>query len=200
MHLIPYKLIRKWRNFKLLLSVLFYRKMLLKECKNCASDVRVYYPISLKGLKYISIGTNFKLDYGGILEAWDNHNGKQYFPQIKIGSNVSFGKNCHIGCIENITIDDGVLFGSNVLVIDHNHGLKDYSDINIIPNKRFLSSSGPIHIGKNVWVGEKVTILSGVSIGDNTIIGANSVVTKNIPANCVACGIPAKVIKTIKEI
>ena len=135
-----------------------------------------------------------------MLEAWDSHNGKHYDPEIKIGSNVSFGKYCHIGCINKIDIGDGVLFGSNVLLIDHNHGMNDYSDLDLAPNDRTLSSSGPIYVGRNVWIGEKVTILPGVSIGNNSVIGANSVVTKSIPANCIACGIPAKIVKQIEEI
>ena len=70
--------------------------------------------------------------------------------------------------------------------------------IDIPPAKRSLTSKGPVKIGKNVWVCRQVTILSGVSIGENSIIGANSVVNKDIPPNCVAAGNPAVVVKTIK--
>lgn len=67
------------------------------------------------------------------------------------------------------------------------------------PRKRKMTSNGPIIIGDNVWIGDKVTVLGGVTIGNNSIIGANSVVTKDIPPYTVAAGIPAKVIKVIKE-
>lgn len=197
--LIPVKLIKKIKSFKVLLSVLFYRKMFQNESENCGEGLRVYSPISVKGLQYISIGDNVKLDYGLILEAWDTHNNINYKPQIVIGSNVSFGKHCHIGAINKVVIEDGVLVGSNVLIIDHDHGLRDHSDIHLSPNERILSSNGSIHIGANVWIGEQVSILSGVEIGANSIIGANSVVTKNIPANSIACGNPARIIKEIQN-
>lgn len=66
------------------------------------------------------------------------------------------------------------------------------------PLFRPLFSKGPVIIGKNVWIGDKATILPGVTIGDGSIIGANSVVTKDVPAYSVVAGNPAKIIKTIK--
>ena len=70
-------------------------------------------------------------------------------------------------------------------------------DIDIPPAVRKLKSKGNIVIGNNVWLGDKVSVLSGVNIGDNVIVGANSVVTKNVPSNCVVAGIPAKIIKKL---
>jgi acetyltransferase-like isoleucine patch superfamily enzyme len=69
--------------------------------------------------------------------------------------------------------------------------------LSIPPSERKLISKGPVIIGDNVWVGEGVAILPNVTIGRNCIIGTNSVVTKSIPENSVAAGIPAKVIKKI---
>ena len=67
------------------------------------------------------------------------------------------------------------------------------------PVEREIYSKGAVRIGNNVWIGDKATILPGVTIGDGVIIGANSVVTKNIPDYCVVGGNPAKVIKSIKK-
>ena len=61
--------------------------------------------------------------------------------------------------------------------------------------ERDLHSKGAVVIGKNVWIGDKVSILSGVTIGDNAVIGANSVVTKSVPEGCIVAGVPARVIK-----
>ena len=66
------------------------------------------------------------------------------------------------------------------------------------PLARPVHSNGPIVIGKNVWIGDKVTILPNVTIGDGAIITANAVVTKNIPAYAIAVGCPAKIVKMIK--
>ena len=100
----------------------------------------------------------------------------------------------HIGCLNKIVIGDNVMLGSRVLIEDHSHGTAD--DIDIPVAKRTLHSKGPIIIEDNVWIGEKVTICPGVHIGDGAIIGANSVVTHDIPDYCVAVGSPAKVVKS----
>ena len=72
-----------------------------------------------------------------------------------------------------------------------NHGIRPEERHDLIPK--------PIHIGKNVWIGSNSTILPGVSIGDNAVIGAGSVVTKDIPENMMAVGHPARVIKSIYD-
>lgn len=196
---LPITLIKKINSMALLLSLEYYKKVFKVDCNSCGNNPRIYKPISLKGLKYISVGDDFKLDYGGIMEAWDTHNGVEFSPRINIGNNVSFGKNCHIGCINEITVESNVLFGSGVMIMDHNHGKSIIEDVSVAPNKRILYSKGPIRICENVWVGENSCILAGVTVGKNSIVGANSVVTHSIPPNCVVCGNPAKVVKIIKE-
>ena len=76
----------------------------------------------------------------------------------------------------------------------NNHGSTALSDLQIRPQDRALTSKGSVRIGNNVWIGDKVAILGNVTIGDGAIIGANSVVTKDIPANAVAVGSPARII------
>ena len=87
-----------------------------------------------------------------------------------------------------------MLTGSNVYITDHEHGTGMKEELECPPIKRKLYSKGKVEIGNNVWLGYNVVILPGVYIGDNVTIGANSVVTKSIPSNCVAAGIPAKII------
>jgi acetyltransferase-like isoleucine patch superfamily enzyme len=79
-----------------------------------------------------------------------------------------------------------------VSIRDHDHCF-DRLDI---PVREQGAVSAPITIGRNVWIGAKVTVTKGISIGDNAIVGANAVVTKDIPANAIAVGIPARVIRT----
>ena len=74
-----------------------------------------------------------------------------------------------------------------------------WEEADIPPAKRHLKSKGEIRIGRNVWIGDKVSIFGGVTIGDNVIIGAGSIVTHNIPSNSMAVGAPAKVVKQIQE-
>ncbi len=68
----------------------------------------------------------------------------------------------------------------------------------IEPLKRDLKSKGEVVIGNNVWLGDKVTVLAGVHIGNNVIVAANAVVTKDIPDNCMVAGVPGRIIKTIE--
>ena len=112
-----------------------------------------------------------------------------------IGDSVSIGAFNHITCTNRIVIGDGVLTGKFVTVTDNSHGNTDYDSLHIKPNDRDVVSKGPVVIGNNVWIGDKATILPGVTIGDGAIIAANAVVTKDVPAYSVAAGNPARIIK-----
>lgn len=118
---------------------------------------------------------------------------------IKIGDNVSLGEYCHITALSNISIGNGTLTGRFVLISDNSHGNTDGAENNIIPLHRTLTTKGGIIIGKNVWIGDKATILQNVNIGDGAIIAANAVVTKSVPPYSVVAGNPARIIKSMKS-
>ncbi len=147
--------------------------------------------------KYMSIGKNFSALVNFRIEARDRSHEQVFSPSIKIGDNVIFNTDCHIGCIDSIEIGDNVLIASRVFITDHSHGDTTSEDLLVIPNNRNLYSKGPVVIEDNVLIGEGVAILSGVTVGRNAIIGANAVVNKNIPANAIAAGSPARVIRII---
>lgn len=109
---------------------------------------------------------------------------------ITIGKNVFINSGCRFQDQGGITLRDGALIGHNVVLATLNHGFQ--------PEKRSATYPAPIVIGENVWIGANATVVPGVTIGDNAIIAAGAVVTKDIPANTVAGGVPAKVIKKIE--
>jgi serine acetyltransferase len=174
-----------------------YSNIVRKSFNSCGFNFKVGFPAILYGTKSITIGNNFSSFARLRLETFTEHNGAQFDPQILIGDNVSMNYDCHIGCINQIIIEDNVLIASRVFITDHSHGEITEQELKIPPSLRILSSKGPVIIRKNVWIGEGVVIMPNVTIGENCIIGANAVVTKSIPANSVVGGIPAKIIKTI---
>ena len=110
---------------------------------------------------------------------------------IHIGNNVFINAGCKFQDQGGIYIEDGVLIGHNAVLATINH-MED-------PEKRAGMIFQPIHIEKNVWIGANVTVLPGVTIGKGSIIAAGAVVTKDVPANMIAAGVPAKVIRKVKK-
>ncbi|TWT08235.1 sugar O-acetyltransferase [Planococcus sp. CPCC 101016] len=108
---------------------------------------------------------------------------------INVGKNVFINSGCRFQDQGGITIGDGALIGHNVVLATLNH--------DVDPRKRSKMHPAPITIGKDVWIGANVTVVPGVEIGDGAIIAAGAVVTKSIPSNVIAGGVPAKVLKKI---
>lgn len=102
---------------------------------------------------------------------------------IHVGEGVFINACCHFQDHGGVTLGDGCQIGHNVVFATLNHGLA--------PEERVSTIPAPIVLGKNVWVGSNATILQGVSIGDNAVVGAGAVVTKDVPANTVVGGVPA---------
>lgn len=160
------------------------------------------YPLRLQGggSKRIRIGACTKICSYGVLGSWERHGKNELFePEIIIGSDCNIGEYCHITAIKKITIGDGLLTGRFVYIGDNAHGGLLWEEADIPPARRHLISKGEIKIGRNVWIGDKATILGGVTIGDNAIIGAGSIVTHDIPSDSMAAGVPAKVVKQLKK-
>lgn len=108
---------------------------------------------------------------------------------LHIGEHVFFNSGCRFQDQGGIYIGDGCLIGHNVVLATINHDLD--------PANRGTNLPSPIRIGCNVWIGANATVLPGVTIGDNAVIAAGAVVTKDVPANTVVGGVPAKSIRQI---
>ncbi|MEG0295991.1 MAG: sugar O-acetyltransferase [Clostridium sp.] len=124
-----------------------------------------------------------------------------YGKHISIGENSFINYNCTLLDCNKITIGKNVLIGPGTGIYTASHPI-DYKDrLNKITNNEapYKTYALPVVVGDNVWIGGNVSILPGVIIGDNCVIGAGSVVTKSIPENSVAVGNPCKVIKNICE-
>lgn len=110
---------------------------------------------------------------------------------ITIGKNVFINAGCKFQDQGGIVIEDGALIGHNVVLATLNHDLD--------PAKRQQLHPAPIHIGKGVWIGAGAVVTSGVTIGDHAVVAAGAVVNKDVPADVIVGGVPAKFIKKIDE-
>jgi len=102
--------------------------------------------------------------------------------ELILGNRFFMNNYCSINCLEKIEIGENTLFGENVKLYDHNHEYSTKPEFKV-EHQKFKTA--PIKIGKNCWLGSNVTVLKGVTIGDNTIIGANCLIYKDIPENSV---------------
>lgn len=157
----------------------------------------IRFPIVIRGKKYIDFGTNITTGAYCRIEVHGEHDRKC----LVFGDNVNIGYDVRISCSEHIAIGNNVLMGSRVLIIDNCHG--KYSDEaqdspNTPPNKR-KNISKSVKIEDNVWIGENSVIQMGVTVGFGSIIAANTVITKDVPAKTIVAGVPAKVIKVYDE-
>jgi acetyltransferase-like isoleucine patch superfamily enzyme len=117
---------------------------------------------------------------------------QEFKPKISIGNRVTATGNLTIGAVREVTIEDDVLLASNVTILANSHGYEN-------PDEPYryqpLSRIAPVLIKRGCWIGDNVVVLPGATIGEMTIIGANSVVTKSIPDRCIAVGAPARISK-----
>ena len=154
----------------------------------------IRFPFDIRGKKYIKYGKNFTTGTGCRIEAYKFFSDS---PKLIIGNNVQINDYVHLACGQSLIIEDDVLIASKVYISDINHG--NYSGENhSFPEEKAKNRkifSKPVKICENVWIGENAIILPGIEIGKNSIIGAGSVVTKNVPENCIMAGNPAKIIK-----
>ncbi|MEA5002163.1 MAG: sugar O-acetyltransferase [Christensenella sp.] len=110
---------------------------------------------------------------------------------IRVGKNVFINHACTFMDRGGITVGDGALIGPKVNLITINHVMS--------PSRRSSTVCKPVVIGKKAWLGVGATVLPGVTIGDNAVVSAGAVVTKNVPPNVVVAGVPARVIGTVAE-
>lgn len=166
----------------------FYTKLFFKNAKI------IRLPFDVRNKRNMKFGAGFTTGYGCRLEAYPITDQISLF----IGDNVQINDYVHITAMEKVILGNNVLIASKVYISDCSHGIYtgsgNDSNPQTVPSERPLISR-PVTIEENVWLGEFVTVLPGVTIGKGTIVGANSVVSKSLPENVIAVGIPAKPIK-----
>jgi acetyltransferase-like isoleucine patch superfamily enzyme len=139
----------------------------------------------------IFLGRNVFIGHSARIETFTQHGGEVYSPTITIGDGTTIEPYSHIGAAAAVTIGCSVVMASRIYITDHDHTYDDPDrSVGLQPLR-----IAPVEIGDFVWLGENVMVLKGVTIGHHAIIGAGSVVTRDIPPYAIAAGSPARVIR-----
>lgn len=160
-----------------------------KTLKKVGDNVVIEYPYNITCQENIEIGERTTILAHSRINLYEKNN---IIPKVKIG------KNCYIGFFfsllagDDIEIEDDVLVASNVLISSENHSINPEDEKSYMDQDLLVS---PVRIGQGTWIGEKVIILPGVTIGKKCVVGAGSIVTKSIPDYSIAVGNPARIIK-----
>ena len=176
---------------------LIWNMLMLRSCKK-GSNFKIYGPILIKNKGAISIGKNWKVNS----HKWANVIGGDQRTSIvvlrggvlRIGDNVGMS-NSAIFCAESVTIDSNVMIGGSCKIWDTDFHALDSGTREVTPNGGYKTA--PIHIKSNAFIGAFSIILKGVTIGERSIVGAGSVVTKSIPDGEIWAGNPAKFIRNV---
>ena len=183
-------------------------KQTLPQFGNKPKNLRINLPRRIDNPQYIILGDNISIGPGSLLKTVTQYPGnkkvaeemgvsiQKFSPKLVIGDRVSATASLQISALREIVIEDDVMFASNIWICDGLHG---YENVNLPYKYQPMFRIAPIKIGRGCWIGQNVVIMPGVTIGELSIIGANSVVTNNIPDRSIAVGSPARIVKRWNE-
>lgn len=152
----------------------------------------VKWPRTLHGRARIRIGNNCLVLSNGYMLSVSKYAGQRHKPSIDIGDGVYIGRYVYLTAVQGITISDGCVLSEHVYITDLNHGFDPHGGPIM---SQALESKGPVQIGPNCFLGYRVAVMPGVTLGEWCIVGANSVVTHSFPSYSIITGAPARLVK-----
>jgi acetyltransferase-like isoleucine patch superfamily enzyme len=176
-------------RFKMKFNRMWRRWRWKNRLANLGLSSEIVPPVWIEGAESVSIGQDVQIWRFARIEAL---NAKRGSIRIAIGDETVMQPYLHIGAIKSVRIGRGCLFASHVYITDHDHDFSNPMDP-VISNNRAVAS--PVEIGDYVWLGERVMVLKGVTIGERSVIGAGSIVTQDVPPFSIAVGSPARVVR-----
>lgn len=158
------------------------------------SGTSIEFPaLRIEQPQYIKIGFNSSIGRNAWLACYDKFQDQQFTPTLTIGNNVRIGNYACITVVDHVSIGDGSLFSDYVYISDHSHDLNPLDKEPLAAHP--LVKGGSVVVGRNTFIGMRVALLPGVSIGDFCVVGAGSVVTHSYPSYSMIAGSPARLIK-----
>jgi len=175
------------RKYGRLLWRYLWRRLLTRAGRRWRTDGLLFLG---RGLE-LEIGRQGRVDFGRFVWIGDGTKVRCHEGRVEIGEKTVMGQECTISAYQHVRIGEQCVIADRAMFIDFDHG--------VVEVERPIRQQGiykrDVVVGSNVWVGYGACILRGVSVGDNSIVGTNSVVTKDVPANAIVAGIPARVIR-----
>jgi acetyltransferase-like isoleucine patch superfamily enzyme len=174
-------------RYALLLGRYLWRRLLTPAGWRWRSDGPLFLGSGLE----LQIGRRGRIEFGRFV--WLGHGTKVRCHEgvVEIGAKTVLGQECTISAYERVRIGEQCVIADRAMFIDFDHGVVEVDR----PIRKQGIYTRAVEVGSNVWVGYGACILRGVRVGDNSIIGTNSVVTKDVPANAVVAGVPARIVR-----
>jgi acetyltransferase-like isoleucine patch superfamily enzyme len=198
-----FRIFNRFRRFSQRLRFAWYRRWFLfteqprHRILELGKGVVFYVPVRAEGQGSLRVGDNttfgfppaYRLGTGEIMLQTRTPEA-----EIVIGRDTAFNNNTVLCAVKSIRVGNRCRIGDFVSIID-----TDFHEIDPATRDNSVGTIKPVSIGDNVWIGSRAMVLKGAQIGDNSVIAAMSVVTSAIPANCVAAGVPARVIRKLEQ-
>jgi acetyltransferase-like isoleucine patch superfamily enzyme len=175
-----------WRYGRLLWRYL-WRRLLTASGRRWKTDGFVFFGRALE----IEIAAKGRVEFGRFVWIGDRTKVRCHEGLVEIGSKTVMGQECTITAYQHIRIGEQCVIADKAMFIDFDHGVVEVER----PIRRQGIYKRDVEVGSNVWIGYGACVLRGVRVGDNSVIGTNSVVTKDVPANAVVGGIPARILR-----
>ncbi len=177
---------------KSILTFIYHPIVTIKLVRGGGRNIYIGPQMTINKIKHLHIGKGFSVGRNSRFLFIEKYHGGEYSPGVRFGNNITIGNRFSLLSGAPIIVEDNCLIASDVLITSENHGTNPETSDSYAMTPL---TCAPVKIGKGCWLGEKVMVMPGVTLGDRCIAAAGAVITKSFPSGSMVGGIPAKLIK-----